>query len=184
MKIYMKGDKILIDELTFNKAKNGDGESFYKLIEPIKEKLYRIAYAYLNNEDDTLDCIQESIVKAIQSLDKVKEPQYFYTWMIRITINTCKDYIRKNKKIRLVNIDDYKDEQFEHSKYIEDKQDIYEMLNELTDKERELIIMRYVDDLLIKDISSKINKPIGTIKSSISRAVKKMRIYMEADKYE
>ena len=60
--------KCLVDETVFKKALNRDGESFYKLIEPIKDKLYKVAYVYVHNEEDALDCIHESIVKAIQSL--------------------------------------------------------------------------------------------------------------------
>ena len=53
----------MINELLFKKAVNGDKESFIQLLEPIKEKLYRVAFMYLKNEDDALDCIQESTVQ-------------------------------------------------------------------------------------------------------------------------
>lgn len=172
----------MIDEIAFKKALAGDGESFYKLLEPIKEKLYKVAYVYLRNEHDTLDCVHEAIIKAIQSLDTLKEPQYFNTWMIKITINKCKDHIKKNNKVILVNIEDYQDiitideERFD---YIED---ITVALNKLTDKERDFIVMRYLKDMSLKEISNVTTKPLGTIKSSISRTLKKMKIYMEGVK--
>ncbi|CCP27400.1 RNA polymerase, sigma-24 subunit, ECF subfamily (fragment) [Tepidanaerobacter acetatoxydans Re1] len=87
----------MIDEISFKRAKNKDAESFYKLLEPIKDRLYRTAFMYMKNEDDALDCVHDSIVKAIQSIDSLREPQYFNTWITRITINTCKDNLRKSK---------------------------------------------------------------------------------------
>lgn len=87
----------MIDKISFKRAKNKDAESFYKLLEPIKDKLYRTAFMYMKNEYDALDCVHDSIVKAIQSIDKLREHRYFNTWIIRITINTCKDNLKKAK---------------------------------------------------------------------------------------
>lgn len=57
----------MVNELLFKKAVKGDKDWFLQLIEPIKEKLYRIAFVYLKNEDDALDCIHDGIIKAIKS---------------------------------------------------------------------------------------------------------------------
>jgi RNA polymerase sigma-70 factor (ECF subfamily) len=62
----------------------------------LKDRLYGTAFMYMKNEDDALDCVHDSIIKAIQSLDKLKEPRYFSTWITRITINTCKDNFEKS----------------------------------------------------------------------------------------
>ncbi|ENZ29515.1 MULTISPECIES: sigma-70 family RNA polymerase sigma factor [Clostridium] len=169
----------MIDEIIFKRAKKGDSESFYKLLEPIKDKLYRSAYVYVENEHDALDCIHEAVIKAIQSLDKLKEPQYFNTWIMKILINTCKDYIKKNSKVILVDIENYKESIATDIQQNQHKEEIYEALSKLTEREKDLIIMRYMDDMSLKDIASKANKPLGTIKSSISRTLKKMRKHME-----
>lgn len=169
----------MVDEIAFKKALDGDGESFYKLLLPIKEKLYKVAYVYLRNEHDTLDCIHEAIIKAIQSLDTLKEPQYFNTWMMKITINKCKDYIKKNNKVVLVDIEDYKDIIAMDEEKFECAEDITDVLNKLSYKEREFIVMRYLKDMPLKEISNITTTPLGTIKSSISRTLRKMKKYME-----
>lgn len=89
----------MINELSFKKALKGDKDSFLQLIEPIKENLYRVAFVYLKNEDDALDCVQDAIIKAIQSLNTLKEPQYFNTWITKILVNACKDYIKKTVRL-------------------------------------------------------------------------------------
>lgn len=170
----------MVDELLFRKAVKGDMDSFIKLLAPIKENLYRVSFMYLQNENDTLDCVHEAIIKAIKSLKTLKNPQYFNAWMTRITINVCKDYIKKNSKVTLVDIRD-----FESNLIIEDDKNSFEddniitSLDKLSEKERELIIMRYLDDKSLKDISNEINIPLGTVKSRLNRTLKKLKIYLE-----
>lgn len=168
----------MINELLFKRAVNGDKESFIKLIEPIKENLYKVAFVYLKNEDDALDCIHEAIIKAIKSINTLKEPQYFNTWMTRITVNVCKDYIRKNSRVVLVDIKDYENKLVTEDNQSDIKEDINNALDKLSGSERELIVMRYLEDKSLKDISNKTSAPLGTVKSKINRTLKKLRVYM------
>lgn len=169
----------MVNELLFKKAVEGDMESFVKLIEPIKENLYKVSFMYLKNENDDLDCIHEAIIKAIKSLKNLKEPQYFNTWITRITINVCKDYIKKNSKVTLVNINDYENNLIIENTKSDFEEDIAIALDKLSPKERELIVMRYLEDKSLKDISHKTNVPLGTVKSRLNRTLKKLKIYME-----
>ncbi|MBW9156553.1 hypothetical protein KTC93_18005 [Clostridium tagluense] len=52
-----------------------------------KDNIYKVAYSYINNTEDALDIMQEVIYKALVSIKHLKEPQYFNTWLTRITIN-------------------------------------------------------------------------------------------------
>ena len=168
----------MVNELLIKRAVNGDKESFIKLVEPIKANLYKVAFVYLKNEDDALDCIHEAIIKAIKSINTLKEPQYFNTWITRITINVCKDYIRKNNRVVLVDIKHYENDLFTEDNQSDVKEDINSALNKLSESERELIVMRYLEDKSLKDIAFKTNKPLGTVKSKINRTLKKLRVYM------
>mgnify|MGYP004450175357 CR=1 FL=1 len=169
----------MIDELLFRKAVKGDMDSFVELLEPIKSSLYKVAFVYLKNEDDALDCVHDAIIKAINSLKNLKEPQYFNTWMTRITINACKDYIKKSSKLTVVDINDY-----ENNLVMEDedkacKQDIIDALDKLSEKEKDLIVKRYLKDKSLKDISDENDMPLGTVKSRINRTLKKLKGYLE-----
>lgn len=168
----------MIDELLFKKAVEGDVDSFIKLLDPIKENLYKVSFMYLKNENDALDCVHDAIIKAIKSLKSLKEPQYFNTWIIRITINVCKDYIKKNSKIILVNVNDYENNLITEDTKSGFDEDIESVLEKLSERERELIVMRYLEDKSLKEISHKINVPLGTVKSRLNRTLKKLKIYM------
>ncbi|WP_304519531.1 sigma factor [Clostridium tagluense] len=69
------------------KAVKGDNESFDTLMQSRKDNIYKVAYSYINNTEDALDIMQEVIYKALVSIKHLKEPQYFNTWLTRITIN-------------------------------------------------------------------------------------------------
>ena len=69
------------------KAKNGDKNSFTKLMLMVERELYYIAKSRLKDDDDVYDAIQETTIIAYKNIGKLKENQYFKTWIIRILIN-------------------------------------------------------------------------------------------------
>lgn len=83
-------------------AQHGDEQAFYQLIEQEQHKLYRMAYVYVQNENDAVEVFQQTIIRAFEGLAQLKEPHYFTTWLTRIMINCCKTYIAKKKKVQLV----------------------------------------------------------------------------------
>jgi RNA polymerase sigma factor (sigma-70 family) len=90
------------DEALVKAAQNGDDDAFLKLISNNKDKMFSIAYSYFKNEQDSLEAIQEVTCRAYLKLKKLKEIQYFSTWMIRIMINYCIDEKKRKNKIVLI----------------------------------------------------------------------------------
>lgn len=81
------------------KAKKGDDRAFYELMKIHKIRLLKIAISYLQNEGEALEALQEVTFRAYRSIKKVKQPEYFSTWLIRIMINYCHDQIQKKKQM-------------------------------------------------------------------------------------
>ncbi|WP_209511382.1 sigma-70 family RNA polymerase sigma factor [Sedimentibacter acidaminivorans] len=140
-----------------------------------KEKHYRIAYSYVKNVDDALDIVQEAIFKAIVSLDNLKNPEYIRTWFYRILINSAIDFIRKQKKIVVVDdefissfdcgtVDKYKDV------------DLYRALDELPDNYRSIIILRFFEDLKIEEVAEILDENVNTVKTRLYKSLEKLRI--------
>lgn len=168
----------MIDELVFKKAQKGDAESFYKLLSPIKEKLYRVAFIYFKNENDAMDALQDSIVKGIKYIDKCKNAKTFNAWMSIIVINTCKNNYKKAKKLTPIDINNFKNEFTYEDKDITDYTDLYDALDKISENEKDLIVKRYLEDMTIKDISRSKDLPQGTVKSGISRTLKKLKVIL------
>lgn len=142
-----------------------------------KEKHYRIAYSYVKNVDDALDIVQEAILKAIVSLDNLKNPEYMKTWFYRILINTSLDFLRKQKKI--VVVDDESLSSYDSGKMDEYTDiDLYRTLDELPDNYRSIVVLRFFEDLKIEEIAELLNENVNTVKTRLYKSLDKLRVKM------
>ena len=73
------------------RAMRGNPKAFAALIEREQEYLYRMAFLYVRQEQDALDVVQDSIVKAYRKMKTLREPAYFRTWLTKVVINTAQD---------------------------------------------------------------------------------------------
>ncbi|WP_231701827.1 sigma-70 family RNA polymerase sigma factor [Crassaminicella thermophila] len=160
------------------KAIKGDEKSFIALVEARKEKLYRIAYSYAKNQHDALDIVQETIYKAFISIQKLKKPQYFDTWLIRITINCAIDHIKKSKQF--INLNENKAIK-DNTDQIEEFIDLHTALDKLEPHYKTIMILKCFEDLTFKDISKILDFPISTVKTHFYRALKHLKIYLKED---
>ena len=64
-----------------------------------QDKFYRLAYSYVKNQEDALDVIQDAIIRAMEKIHTLKNPEYLKTWFYRILVNECLNHIRKMKSI-------------------------------------------------------------------------------------
>lgn len=150
-------------------SKNGDKTAFSKLIEKVKYKLYKTGIAILKNDDDTCDAIQETLLKAYQSIDSLANNEFFTTWIIRILINNCYDIIRKNKKI--ASIDEKASNNSDSYYELYSQESSLENILNTIDKDLKLVtVLYYYDDLPVNKIAEILNIPEGTVKSRLSRA--------------
>lgn len=166
-------------------AQKGDDVAFSKLIKGCKENLYKIAFAYLKNEEEALDIVSDTIYKAYMNINKLENPQYFNTWITRILINNAINRLKKNNRIIL--IDEYEkiegfntqlsDIEFDVSRRV----DLYSAIDQLNVKLKSIIILKYFQDMTISEISEVLKIPEGTIKVYLHRALKKLKIELKEE---
>ncbi|MDX9887845.1 MAG: sigma-70 family RNA polymerase sigma factor [Anaerovoracaceae bacterium] len=177
------------------RAKNGSESDFETLILSCQGKAYSIAYRYLNNQEDAMDALQESFIKAYRSLATFKGNSSFQTWIYRIVVNTCYDMLRK-KKSRIQAESLYKsdgDEEYmielpdqdkgpeELALDREESRDIFRVLEMLPLDQKEIILLRDVEGYSYEEIVDILSITMGTVKSRISRARLRLReLYLES----
>lgn len=168
----------MLTEIKVRNAIRGDKQAFLDLIEPQKEKLYKIAYTYVKNEQDALDIIQETICKAYVSLDNLKKPKYFNTWLVKILINISITTLNRNKKIIYL---EEKEVEYDNSSIAkcDDRLDLLTELGKLDSKYRDVIILKYYEDFTIKEIAEILNIPIGTARTNLYRGLEVLRKSMK-----
>lgn len=161
-----------------HKARTGDAEAFEELIEPIREKLYRIAYSYVKNRDDALDIVSESVYRAYVNLRRLKNPSYFDTWMIRIVINQSINLINKNRRITL-KADMAVNAASQDTVDIDEALDLYAAMDRLNDNQKAVVILKYFEDLPITQVAAIMERPVGTVKSFLHGALKELRLELK-----
>jgi RNA polymerase sigma-70 factor, ECF subfamily len=163
------------NEKKINKAKKGNSKAFEELISEEKNKLFRVAFLYVKDEDLALDIVQETIYKAFVSIKQLKETQYFSTWITKILINTALDFIRKNNRLNIVPFSDIERFNLNHRINLVDKLDLVEAIERLEEQYKTVIVLRYYKDLTIKQISEALGCPEGTVKARLHRAINRLK---------
>lgn len=150
-------------------------EEFALHIEEIKYKLYRTALLYLGNETLAADAVDESVYKALCSLRKLRQPEYFDTWMIRILINECYKELKRQK--RSSSFEEFPETAEEDFDGLPLKEAIAKLPKEL----KEVIILRYFSGYTLVETASILKIPQGTAASRQRRALSLLRLELEEE---
>lgn len=167
-----------MDGIDWKKVSKGDRNVFAKAIGEVKNDAYRVAYCYMRDENDAMDCVCNAIEKAFINSRRLKEPRYFKTWFIRIVINECKTMLKKKKRILSLSdaicAEDYESDQL-------DIMDLRRILSRLPQEDRTLIYMKFYLGYTLDEISEIVNKPPGTVKTRIYGNLKKLRSELQIE---
>lgn len=179
-------DKAKYDYKLVQKALNeGDQNAFAELMDRYRDSIYFMLLKMVNNKDDADDLTIEAFGKAFNRLHLYTPNFAFSTWLFKIASNNCIDFIRRKKKNTL-SIDqsfggddgdelyiDLKSSDLTPEEIAIQEQKIKMMRNvvsKLKPRYRQLIEMRYFQQLAYEEISSELDLPLGTVKAQLFRA--------------
>jgi RNA polymerase sigma factor (sigma-70 family) len=180
-----------------NKAKTGDQAAFGKLMSRYKESVYYMILKMVHNRDDADDLTMVAFSKAFHNLANYSADFAFSTWLFRIATNNCIDFIRK-KKLLTTSIDQssqtedgesapiaVKDKSMTpEESIIKDQRaiKIREVIQTLSPKYKQLIELRYFEELSYEEIAEQLDLPLGTVKAQLFRAKDLLYNHMKATK--
>ncbi len=174
------------------KAQNKDREAYRELVERYQSRAFNLAFSILKNKQDAEDVVQESFVKVYLSISKFKGESSFYTWLYRIVRNMSIDVKRKLARDKIVeptvdesgvanqieastaNSDESYSPDYELLRK-EKARRIAEVLNDISEEHRTVIILREVDGMDYQQISQITGVSKGTIMSRLHYARKKLQ---------
>ncbi|MBU8877388.1 RNA polymerase sigma factor [Bacillus sp. FJAT-29790] len=148
---------------------------FTEFVRENKENFYRLAYSYVKNSEDALDIVQDSIHKAIISIDSLQDLKMIKSWFYRIVVNTSLDFLRKQKRVSIVDsetmelISSGKEDHYENL-------DLERALEQLPPEYRSIIVLRYFEDMKIEEVADVLGGNVSTIKTRLYKALKLLRI--------
>lgn len=176
----MKNPQILSLDDDFSLIKRfieGDETTFRLLVQRHKDKVRNITYLTLGNADAVDDIAQDVFITVYKNLKRFRFESQFSTWLYRITVNKCKDYLRK-KKIRSILLSVKEDEEpiYHFSHELKDTAEIVrKAVNELPDKLRIPLLLKDFEGFSYQEIAEAVNCELGTVKSRIFRAREGLR---------
>lgn len=153
-------------------------EEIKRLIRSYGNDVLRIAYIYLKDKYLAEDAFQEVFIKVYKNFDKFKKQSSEKTWIITITMNTCKDMLRISWFKKVIMLKDISDDSMSDASEnvdikvinkIENEKLLKEVMN-LPRKFKEIIILYYYEELSTGDIGNMLKIPEGTVRSRLFRA--------------
>ena len=153
-----------MDALLVKRAQREDVGAFVELMEKYKTALYKVAKSYLGSEDDIADVMQDTVLAAYEHIKELKNASYFKTWLTRILINQCKDFLRQQKKY--VVSDKIAETSYEMP---ENNRDFYELIKELPEDYRMIFLLYYGEGFKTNEIAQILDVNENTVKSRLRR---------------
>ena len=165
------------------RAQKGDQDAFASLVDEHQRYVYNLALRVVKDENEALDLTQETFIRAWTALPNFKGKSQLRTWLYRIVTNLC--YNRLPNLRRSLNdlgddvMEDIPETNFDNParefESNENRRNLHQAIENLDEKYRLLITLRYQNELSYDEIASTLNLPLGTVKTGIYRAKEQLR---------
>ncbi len=179
------------DDLLIRKTLKGEKDSFEILVLRYQKRIFNIIYRVTREESIVADLAQESFLKAYRGLDKFDFKASFYTWLVRIAINTSLNHVSSRQRNPLAGteeLDSYVGTSAQFSEAgarssnpehevlrNEQAASIRQAIDSLAEDLRVSIMLREVEGLSYEEIAEVMECPVGTVRSRIHRARKELQ---------
>ena len=157
---------------------SGESVVFDQLYLRHRDRIHGVIRSIIADPDDALDLTQEVFLKAYQKLSEFKHAAQFYSWLYRIAVNQCIDFIRRQSKHSVLIDKPFCEETFRThpaspTAVLERDEfhcQLHAALPALTPSQRRVFILRYNEDLSLKAIAHRLGRSIGTVKAHLFHA--------------
>jgi RNA polymerase sigma-70 factor (ECF subfamily) len=150
-------------------------ETFLSEFNNLKEQLYRFAYLYLKSDASAVEAVDETVYLAYKNIHKLRQPQFFKTWITRILINVCKKELKHIKRQPTIN----ELPEQEHLDY--DSLPLKDAITKLPAELKIIIQLRYFSDYTLVETAKILGLPQGTVATRQRKALSLLRLELEVD---
>ena len=158
------------------RARRGDRSAYEQLVRRKVETVYRTARAIIGNDADADDATQDALIGAWRQIGSLRDPDRFDAWLGRITVNACRQALRRRRGGALVALPvsgadapvDAAASGFEARMVSSDAFD--RAFARLSAEQRAILVFHHRDELSVADVASRLGIPEGTVKSRLHAA--------------
>ena len=152
-----------------------NNEEFARRVEAVRTKLFRTAMVYLGSEALALDAVDEAVYKALCGKWKLRQTEYFDTWITRILINECHNELRRQKRrLPLEELPETAAAEF-------DSLPLKEALGRLPKELKDVVILRFFAGYTVAETARTLNIPAGTVATRQRKALGLLRLELEEE---
>ena len=134
-------------------------ELFEQEYQKYENSLFLVAVAYLHNTEDAKDVLQDSALAAYRSIDTLKNRAHFKTWLTRIVINRCKNFLKARKPV-----EELRDDLGLFSSVPETEIEILDAVCRMKREQAVYISLRFYNDMNYEQAAKVLNQPVSTVK--------------------
>ncbi|MBM3221738.1 MAG: sigma-70 family RNA polymerase sigma factor [Candidatus Rokubacteria bacterium] len=176
------------DGALVGRVRGGDVAAFEPLVEKYRQRVYRLAYNVLRNQEDAWDAAQEAFIRAYRAMPSFKGQSAFYTWLFRIVMNVAHDKLRqRGAQGRAFGTERVTEEEWERTMpdpgedpdaaaaRAEQRARITTALETLPGHHRAIIMLSDLEGLSYREIADVLNIPMGTVMSRLHHARKRLK---------
>jgi len=168
----------LSDEEIVKLVKTGQVEPYNELVRRNEVKIHDLCYKMVKNYDDARDMAQETFLKAYRNINKFDGRSKFSTWLYRIAVNNCLNFLKRQKPTEEIQeniIEAPHDNPVEIFKQKRLKELVQDAVGKLPNVQRTVFTLRAFEDLPYQEISEILKKPLSTVKVNYHLAVKNLK---------
>lgn len=151
-------------------AQRGDKDAFRRLVEPLQKQLYYVGLSITEEPMDAEDAWQNAVLRAWLKLPKLREPDTFRGWLIRIVLNEAKTLVKKRARFPLP-VEALPATSFDPAGGMDQWMVVQASLRQLSVEQREVVVLRFWLDLPLHSIAEILGIPLGTAKTRLYRAM-------------
>lgn len=180
------------DEELVTRSRAGDTDSFNQLVLRWERPIYALAYRHIGREDDARDVCQEAFLRAFRALPGFKGQAKFSSWLYRITLNLCRDWMRRERRAPFVatpegvDIADLATPELSPVESIEDlvtrkdlSQHVARAMRRLPEEQRSAILLKEYHGLTFQEIAELQGCPLSTVKTRLYQGLTVLRRELE-----
>ena len=150
-------------------------QEYIRRAESLKEQLYRCAAVYLGSPSDAVDAVDEAFYKGFLAYSKLRQPEFFDTWLTRILLNEC--HREQKRQGRLVPIELAEELTAEHLDALPLKQALLRLPEDL----KNVVILRFFAGYTQAETAEILDIPQGTVGTRQQRALRLLRLELEVE---
>lgn len=174
-----------MESTIINKAISGNSEALTVLINEYKDIAYNLALSMVKNKENAKDIVQNSFLKVLENINRFRNESKFSTWLYRIVYNQSINFIKKTNHLNSgIQNTSMSFEYYENDDSQEENvQELYKAIDLLNDTERNIIMLFYLADKSVKEISHILKLSNSNIKVILHRTRKKLQEIIEYARY-